>query len=153
MNNKDIALYNFDNYMYQNAKYVETEDDFFDKCLDYLGKWLKSLGNKGLEFLKRKYMIGKYSRNLRKKLQVYNKMKPLYSDIKTLIKIISSSEYDKNIYNTYIKYCNKLNNMCIKFSDVLPHLNYLNPSEAIHNYLKIQEYMQSFSGRNGIVIK
>ncbi len=153
MNNKELALYNFDNYMYQNAYHIKTEEDFFDKCLDYIGKWLKSIGNKGLEFLKRKYMIGKYSRNLRKKLQVYNKMKPIYSDIKILIEIIGSSKYDKNIYNTFIRQCNKLNNMCYKFSDVLPQLNYFNPIDATHNYLSIQEYMQSFSGRDGIVIK
>lgn len=153
MTEKDKALINFDNYMHNNAYYIESETDFFDKCLDYIGKWLKSIGSKGLEFLKRKYMIGKYSRNLRKKLVVYNKMKPIYNDILLMSEIIESGDYDLDTINLYIKQCKLLNNLCKKFQDVFPTLNYLNPQEAINNYQIIKNYMCCFSGRNGIVIK
>ncbi len=153
MNEKDKALMRFDDYMSDNAYYIYDDETFLDKCLDYLGKWLKSIGNKGLEFLKQKYMIGKYSRNLRGKLSIYNKMKPIYQNLQTLASIIETEIYDKQIYNTYIKQCNLLNSMCRKFKDVLPELDYFNPLNASNNYLTIKQYMNNFSGRNGILIR
>lgn len=151
MNNNKYMV-EFDEYMYDNAYQLESENDFLDTCLNKFGKALKYIGNKGLEFIKRKYMIGKYSRNLRKKLQVYNQMKPIYNDIVLLSKIIESENYDKNIYNTYIKFCNRLNSYCRKFSDIFPKLNYYNPEDAVYNYFEIKKYMCAFSGRKGIKI-
>lgn len=135
------------------SKYYHTEDEFFYILCDVGGSLLKNLTIELIDYLKRKFMIGKYSNNLKSKLQVYKKMTILYNDTVTYADLIESGEYDKKIYSLYVKSCKQLNNMCYEFNDVLPSLNYVNPHYALYNYECIKEYMQSFSGRNGIVIK
>ena len=135
------------------SKYYHNDDEFFYLLCDVGGSLLKHLSIELIDYLKRKFMIGKYSNNLKLKLQVYKKMTVLYNNTVILNDLIESKNYDKKIYYLYIKNCKQLNNMCYEFNDVLPSLNYLNYTHALYNYECIKKYMLSFSGRNGIIVK
>lgn len=149
-----IVLVKVENYIEKELIQYLNEEDFIDKIIDFCGSKLKEIGCKGLEWLKQKYMIGVYSRNLKNKFSSYNKASKEYKSITLpFAELIKSGDYSKEVYNGYIKSCNRINSILKSFKDVLPYLDYLHPTEAIHNYNMVKDYMYLFTGRNGIIIK
>ena len=151
---KQIILNKVQKYIEKEYLQLDNEEDFIDKIIDFCGSKLKEIGYAGLEWLKQKYMIGVYSRNIKNKFAAYNKATKEFKTITIeYVDLIKSGDYSKEVYSGYIKSCNRINSTLKTFKDVLPDLDYLHPTEAINNYNTVKDYMYLFTGRNGIIIK
>lgn len=148
INFNDKNYQRLDNYLSDN--YV-VEEDFFDICLDKIGKGLKYIGSKALEYLKKKYMIGKYSSNYKKRLTALNRAKPIYKDVVNLYRyILTDNIENKKIVYKYIMLCNKLNKILSVFSQELPMLNFKLPDNAITNFEEVSDYINMLNNRKRI---
>lgn len=128
-----------------------SNDEFIDFLIDEGGKYLKILGNQLIEYLKKKYMIGSYSRNYKNRINSYKQGRNLYNTCVNLYyQILTDNTLNKGVVNSYVKNCNKLNMLCYNFKDEMPFLDYKNPEKAISNFEEIENYINMLTTRLSI---
>lgn len=143
-NSREYKL--LDNYM--SSYYIDNDDDFFDICLNKIGKGLKYIGSKSLEYIKKKYMVGKYSRNYKKRINDYKQGKIIYKECVNLYSLILTDNIiNKEVTNKYVTLCNKLNKICYNFREELPYLDCRKPNNAITNFEEVENYVNMLLAR------
>lgn len=151
--NKNQALTKIDNYLEYNISDIKEESDFIDLLLDKFSELLKYIGKIGYEWLKKKYLIGKYSYELKGRLNAYKKMNNEYKNIESFLVVIDTGNYTDEEYKLFVQHLKQLNKLCSTFKSIFPDLDYLNPLQAIYNYNTIKDYMYVLSGKYRFNVK